>query len=161
MDFVHDQLFDGRPFRMLTLIDQFSQLSPKVEPWFSFSGCDVVAAPGRLIQHTGIPVSIAVDHGMEFTSKAIEKWAYRVGVKLGFTHPGKPAQNGHIESFNGRLRDECLNVDQFMSLKDAQKQIYARRDYNHHQPHSSLGHLTRGEFASRSPQQQTAEAAKL
>lgn len=162
MDFVHDQLFDGRPFRMLTVIDQFSRQSPLVESRFSFSGRDVVAALDQLIQHTGVPVSITVDHGTEFTSKALEEWAYRVGVKLDFTHPGKPTENGHIESFNGRLRDECLNVNQFMSLEDAQKQINAwREDYNHHRPHSSLGHLTPSEFAIRSQQQRSVEAAKL
>ena len=76
MDFVHDQLFDGRPFRMLTVIDQFSRQSPLVESRFSFSGRDVVAAQDRLIQHTGAPLSITVDHGSEFTSKALEEWAY-------------------------------------------------------------------------------------
>jgi putative transposase len=108
MGFVHDQLFDGRPFRMLTVIDQFSRQSPLVESRFSFSGRDVVAALDRLIGRAGTPVSITVDRGTEFTSKALEEWAYRVGVKLDFTHPGKPTENGHIESFNGRLRDECL-----------------------------------------------------
>jgi putative transposase len=161
MDFVHDQLFDGRPFRML-VIDQFSRHSPLVESRFSFSGRDVVAALDRLIQHTGTPVSITVDHGSEFTSKALEEWAYRVGVKLDFTHPGKPTENGHIESFNGRLRDECLNVSQFLSLEDAKKQIDAwRDDYNRHRPHSSLGHLTPNEFVIQSQQKRTTEAAKL
>jgi putative transposase len=162
MDFVHDQLFDGRPFRMLTVIDQFSRQSALVEPRFSFSGRDVVIALDQLIQHTGTPASITVDHGTEFTSKALEEWAHRVGVKLDFTHPGKPTENGHIESFNGRLRDECLNVSQFLSLEDAKSQIDAwREDYNHHRPHSSIGHLTPNEFAVRHQQNRTAEAAKL
>jgi putative transposase len=162
MDFVHDQLFDGRPFRMLTVIDQFSRQSPLVESRYSFSGREVVAALDRLIQQTGAPVSITVDHGTEFTSKALEEWAYQRGVKLDFTHPGKPTENGHIESFNGRLRDECLNVTQFLSLEDAKQKIDAwREDYNHHRPHSSLGHLTPSEFASSSQQNRTAEAAKL
>jgi putative transposase len=103
MDFVHDQLFDGRPFRMLTLIDQFSRQSPSIEPRFGFSGRDVADALDRLVEHNGAPASITIDHGTEFTSKALEEWAYRRGVKLDFMHPGKPTENGHIESFNGRL----------------------------------------------------------
>ena len=150
MDFVHDQLFDGRPFRMLTVIDQFSRLSPLIEPRFGFGGRDVVAALDRIIEHTGAPLSITVDHGTEFTSRALEEWAYQRGVKLDFTHPGKPTENGHIESFNGRLRDECLNVNQFISLEDAREQIeHWRIDYNAHRPHSSLGNLTPNEFAAR------------
>ena len=148
MDFVHDQLCDGRPFRMLTLIDQFSRQSPLIEPRFGFSGRDVVEALDRIIVRTGAPASITIDHGTEFTSKALEEWAYRRGVKLDFTHPGKPTENGHIESFNGRLRDECLNINQFMSLDDAREQIERWRvDYNAHRPHSSLGNLTPSEFA--------------
>jgi putative transposase len=151
MDFVHDQLFDGRPFRMLTVVDQFSRQSPLIEPRFGFSGRDVVAALDRIIDCTGTPLSITVDHGTEFTSKALEEWAYQRGVKLDFTHPGKPTENGHIESFNGRLRDECLNVNQFVSLEDARRQIeHWRIDYNAHRPHSSLGNLTPSEFAMRS-----------
>lgn len=148
MDFVHDELFDGRPFRMLTLIDQFSRQSPLIESRFGFSGRDIADALDRLVEHTAAPASITIDHGTEFTSKALEEWAYRRGVKLDFTHPGKPTENGHIESFNGRLRDECLNVNQFMSLDDAREQIERWRvDYNAHRPHSSLGNLTPSEFA--------------
>jgi len=123
MDFVHDQLFDGRPFRMLTVIDQFSRQSPLIEPRILFGGQDVAAALDRAIAHSGIPISITVDHGTEFTSRALEDWAYRRGVKLDFIRPGKPTENGHIESFNGRLRDECLNVTQFLSFDDAAKKI--------------------------------------
>jgi putative transposase len=156
MDFVHDQLFDGRPFRMLTVVDQFSRLSPLIEPRMRFSGRDVVAALDRIIQRTGAPVSITVDHGTEFTSKALEEWAYRRGIKQDFTHPGKPTENGHIESFNGRLRDECLNVNQFMSLADACDQIERwREDYNAFRPHSSLGNLTPIEYSIRSQKNRT------
>jgi hypothetical protein len=88
-----------------------------------------------------------VDHGTEFTSRALDEWAYRHGVKLDFTCPGKPTQNGHIESFNGRLRDECRNVQQFLSIDDARRKIEAwRHDCNHCRPHSSLGPLTPREF---------------
>jgi putative transposase len=87
------------------------------------------------------------DHGTEFTARALEDWAWRRGVKLDFIHPGKPTENGHTESFNGRLCDECLNVMQFTSLQDAKQKIEAWRiDYNQHRPHSSLGNLTPSEF---------------
>ena len=95
----------------------------------------------------GAPVSITVDHGTEFTSKALEAWAWQRGVKLDFTHPGKPMENGHIESFNGRLRDECLNVHWFLSLDDARNKIERwRTDYNQVRPHRSLGDRTPAEF---------------
>lgn len=162
MDFVHDQLFDGRPFRMLTVIDQFSRQSPLVEPRFGFRGRDVVAALDRIIARTGTPLSITVDHGTEFTSKALEDWAYQRGIKLDFTHPGKPTENGHIESINGRLRDECLNVTQFVSLDDARYQIEEwRNDYNATRPHSSLGNLTPNEFATKCQEKRTSEAGAL
>jgi len=134
----------------LTAKGHISRLSPLIEPRFGFGGRDVVAALDRIIEHTGAPSSITVDHGTEFTSRALEEWAYQRGVKLDFTHPGKPTENGHIESFNGRLRDECLNVNQFISLEDAREQIeHWRIDYNAHRPHSSLGNLTPNEFAAR------------
>lgn len=162
MDFVHDQLFDGRPFRMLTVIDQFSRVSPLIEPRFCLSGADVAEALDRVIVCAGTPVSITVDHGTEFTSKALEEWAYQRGVKLDFTQPGKPTQNGHIESFNGRLRDECLNVTQFLSLEHAREQIERWRiDYNAHRPHSSLGNLTPSEFAKQRQANRTSAVAKI
>jgi putative transposase len=109
------------------------------------------------------PRSITVDHGTEFTSRALEDWAYRRGVQLDFIHPGRPVENAHIESFNGRLRDECLNVHQFTSIDDARAKIEAWRvDYNQHRPHSSLGHLTPNEFASQGQEERmTASGAKL
>ena len=162
MDFVHDQLFDGRAFRVLTLVDQFSRQTPLLEPRFSFSGRDVVAALDRTIERVGTPTSITVDHGTEFTSKALEDWAWRRGVKLDFTHPGKPTENGHIESLNGRLRDECLNVQQFVSIDDACQKIEAWRiDYNGHRPHSSLGYLTPSEYARKRQEQRASEPADL
>jgi putative transposase len=162
MDFVHDQLFDGRPIRMLTVVDQYSRLSPLIEPRMRFGGRDVVAALERITRLTGAPASITVDHGTEFTSKALEEWAYLRGVKLDFIHPGKPTENGHIESFNGRLRDEFLNVNQFTTLDDAQQQLERwRNDYNRHRPHSSLGNLTPSEFANKSQKIGTSEAAKV
>jgi putative transposase len=119
MDFVHDQLFDGRPFRILTVVDQFSRESPLLEPALSISGRDVAHALDLHVAVHGAPLSITVDHGTEFVSKALEEWAYQRRVKLDFIRPGKPVENAHIESFNARLRDECLNINQFLSLDDA------------------------------------------
>jgi putative transposase len=162
MDFVHDQLFNGRPFRVLTVLDQFSRQTPLLEARFGFSGHEVAAALDRAIEQVGTPASITVDHGTEFTSKALEDWAYQRGVKLDFIHPGKPTENGHIESFNGRLRDECLNVMQFVSIQDAGEKIEAWRiDYNAHRPHSSLGHLTPVEYARKRQEQRASEGANL
>jgi putative transposase len=147
MDFVHDQLFNGRPFRILTVVDQWSRHSPLLEASFSMSGQMVAEVLERYVASHGVPVSITVDHGTEFTSKALEEWAYQRGVKLDFIRPGKPTENGHIESFNSRLRDECLNVEQFWTIDDARRKINAwRDDYNERRPHSSLGHLTPSEF---------------
>lgn len=162
MDFVYDQLSDSRPFRILPVVDQFSRLSPVIEPRHSFGGGDVAAVLDRAIAGSGVPVSITVDHGTEFTSRALEDWAYRRGAKLDFIRPGKPAENGHIESFNGRLRDECLNVMQFLSIDDARAKIEAWRiDYNAHRPHSSLGNLTPSEFARKRQGNRTSEVASL
>ena len=153
MDFVHDSLIDGRAFRVLTVIDQWSRWSPILEVGSSMSGQRVAEALDRVIVAHGTPVSITVDHGTEFTSRALDEWAYRRGVKLDFTCPGKPTQNGHIESFNGRLRDECLNTHQFLSIEDAKRRIEAwRHDYNHSRPHSSLGHLTPREYVDKGQQ---------
>ena len=149
-------------FRLLTVIDQFSRQSPVIEPRFSFGGREVAQTLDRVIPETGTPVSITVDHGTEFTSKALEEWAYQHGVQLDFTHPGNPTENGYIESFNGRLRDECLNVHQFMSLDDARDQIENWRiDYNGRRPHSSLGNLTPSEFATLRQDKRTSEGAKV
>ena len=103
-----------------------------------------------------------MDHGTEFTSRALEDWAYRRGVKLDFIRPGKPTENGHIESFNGRLRDECRNVTQFLSIDDARAKIDACRiDYNGHRPHSALGKLTPSEFAGKRQGNRTSDVASL
>jgi putative transposase len=143
MDFVHGAFADGRPFRVLTVVDQWSRESPLLEVATAMSGWAVAEALDGVLTGPTIPRSITVDHGTEFTSRALEDWAYRRGVALDFIHPGKPVQNAYIESFNGRLRDECLNVHQFVSLADAREKIEAwRRDDNQHRPHGSLGYLT-------------------
>jgi len=99
--------------------------------------------------------------GTEFTSKSLDEWAWHHQVKLDFIRPGKPTENAFIESFNGRLRDECLNANEFASIDDAKQRIEAwRQDYNHHRPHSSLGHLTPIEFATQG-QETASEMTKL
>ena len=96
-------------------------------------------------------VCVFVDHGTEFTSGALDQWAYRRGVARDFIRPGKPTENGFIEAFNGKLRDECLNAHQFLSIEDARSKIEAWRvDYNLQRPHSSLGQLTPREYLRRS-----------
>ncbi len=162
MDFVHDQLADGRPFRVLTVVDQWSRQSPMLEPGLSLGGRDVAALLDRAIGSAPAPRSITVDHGTEFLSRALEDWAYHRRIQLDFIRPGKPVENAHIESFNGRLRDECLNVQQFFSLADAKAKIEAWRiDYNQRRPHGSLGHLTPMEFATQRQEQRTEEVALL
>jgi putative transposase len=148
MDFVHDALADGRPFRVLTVVDQWSRQSPLLMVGTGMTGQRVGEALDFVLLGGPTPKSITVDHGTEFQSRALEDWAYRRGVQLDFIRPGKPVENAFIESFNGRLRDECLNVNQFTSIEDARAKIEAWRiDYNHHRPHGSLGHRTPVEFA--------------
>lgn len=160
MDFVHDQLIDGRAFRVLTVVDQWSRQSPLLECDFSLTGKRVVSAFEAHVSPSKLPQSLTVDHGTEFTSKALEAWAFYRGVQLDFTRPGKPTDNSHIESFNGRLRDECLNVHQFLSLDHAKRVIEAwRQDYNERRPHSSLGDLTPREFVIQHQAKRTAKTA--
>lgn len=158
MDFVHDALADGRQFRVLTVVDQWSRQSPILEVGSSMSGQTVSAALDRVIEEGAVPQSITVDHGSEFMSRALEDWAYQRGVQLDFIRPGKPVENAFIEAFNGRLRDECLNVHQFTSIEDAKAKIEAwRLDYNARRPHSSLGHLTPNEFVAQRQVMRTVE----
>ena len=147
LDFVHDTLADGRPFRILTLVDHWSRWRPVLEARFRMTGETVGQVLDRVLSQGQSPRSITVDHGTDFQSRALEDWAYRRGMQLDFVRPGKPVENAFIESCNGRLRDECLNVHQFASRTEAQAIIEAwRMDYHHHRPHSALGHLTSTEF---------------
>lgn len=160
MDFVHDALADGRPFRVLTVVDQWSRESPILEVASRMSGQTVAAALDRAIGRGVPPRSMTVDHGTEFMRKALEEWAYHRGVQLDFMRPGRPVENAYIESFNGKLRDECLNTHQFQSLVDAARLIEAWRcDYNEHRPHSALGPLTPREFTVKRQATKTADAA--
>lgn len=140
MDFVHDQLATGRKLRILTIVDTFSRFSPAVDPRFSYRGEDVVLALERVCRQIGYPQSIRVDQGSEFISRDLDLWAYQKGVVLDFSRPGKPTDNAFIESFNGKLRAECLNAHWFLSLDDARAKMEEwRRDYNEVRPHSAIG----------------------
>ena len=119
MDFVHGTLADGRPFRILTVVDNWSRQSPVLKPEVRMSGELVGQALNRAMKGNPGPRSITVDHGTEFQSRALEDWAYRCGAELDFIHLGRPVGNAFIESFNGRLRNECLNVHQFQSFDEA------------------------------------------
>jgi len=110
MDFVHDQLATGRKIRILTIVDTFSRFSPAVDPRFNYRGEDVVQALERICREVGYPKSIRVDQGSEFVSRDLDLWAYQKDVVLDFSRPGKPTDNAFIESFNGKLRAECLNT---------------------------------------------------
>jgi len=111
MDFVSDSLHDGRRFRALTLVDHITRESPAIEVGNSIPGMQVVAVLERLAKTLGLPQVITTDNGMEFTSRAVDEWAHRNGVKLDFIRPRKPIENASIESFNGRLRQEVLKGD--------------------------------------------------
>jgi putative transposase len=147
MDFMSDRLVDGRSFRILTAVDQYSRECLLLEADTSMSGAKVVGYLQGLGRHRPLPEGIRVDNGSEFFSKALDAWAYQHGVQLEFIRPGKPSENGHIEGFNGRVRDECLNTELFFSLADAQQKLQRwRQDYNQSRPHSALGDLTPEEF---------------
>ncbi|MFN7584594.1 MAG: IS3 family transposase, partial [Bacteroidota bacterium] len=148
MDFVADQLFNGRKFRVLTLVDNFSRQCLATRVGQSIKGIDVVRIMNDVKQYHGItPERIQVDNGSEFISKNFDKWANENNVTLDFSRPGKPTDNPYIESFNGSFRDECLNVNWFMSLEDAEDKIEDwRHEYNHFRPHSSLNNLTPMEY---------------
>ncbi|MHC2071123.1 IS3 family transposase [Bremerella sp. T1] len=144
MDFMTDELFDGRRIRLLTIVDHFTRESLAIEVEPRFRGQDVVLALERIAEHRQLPKTIQVDNGPEFISKALDQWAYANKVTLDFSRPGKPTNNAFIESFNGSVRAECLNENWFLSLEDAKEKIESwRRDYNEYRPHSALGNLAR------------------
>lgn len=142
MDFVSDTLSCGRRFRALTLVDCHSRECLALEVDTSLNGERVVGVLERLKEVRGLPAVIQTDNGPEFTGHALDAWAYKNRVKLFFIEPGKPVQNAHIESFNGKLRNECLNLEWFTSLREARQVIEEWRvSYNQFRPHSSLNNL--------------------
>lgn len=150
MDFMSDRFENGRRFRVLTIVDLFTRECPKILTGISLTAEKVVACLEKLRKCGHLPEAITVDNGPEFISKKLDSWAYYFGVKMDYIRPGKPVDNAFIESFNGRLRDECLNTHLFYSLEDARLKIESwRLDYNKVRPHISLGYLTPSEFADR------------
>ncbi|MBB5343375.1 putative transposase [Edaphobacter lichenicola] len=149
MDFVSDQLQDGTRFRSLTIVDVFTREAVAIDAGQSLKGEDVVRTLNRLKSSRGVPKVLFCDNGSEFTSQAMDLWAYRNGVKIDFSRPGKPTDNAFVESFNGTFRSECLNIHWFMDLKEAKQLIEAwRQEYNESRPHASLDDRTPSEFAS-------------
>ena len=143
LDFLTDGLANGRRFRVLTIVDTVSRVSPAIEVDVSLTGERVVAVLERLKGTIGRPECIAIDNGPEFISKALDAWAYHNSVQLEFSRPGKPTDNAFAESFNGRFRDECLNRHGFVSLEEVQQTVEAwRLDYNMARPHRALGQQT-------------------
>lgn len=148
MDFMADNLADGRKIRLLTIVDNFSRECLALDVAAGFKGTDVAQALTRIVGERGKPRDIRCDNGPEFVSKALDQWAYWNGVQLDFSRPGKPTDNAFIESFNGRVRQELLNASWFESLETAREMAAAWRiEYNHHRPHRSLGNSSPAEFA--------------
>lgn len=148
MDFVSDQLATSRRFRCLTMTDLYTHESPVLETDVSITGVRVSQVLDRLKQSRGLPKAIICDNGTEFTSKAMDQWAFANKVELKFIQPGKPNQNAYCESFNSRFRDECLNTNWFNNLAEAKERIEEwRKEFNEQRPHSSLGNRTPKQFA--------------
>ena len=140
MDFMSDELYDGRRIRLLTIVDHFTRESLAIDVGQRMLGNEVVSVLERVACHRNIPKSVRVDNGPEFRSKVSDQWAYSNGVTLDFSRTGKPTDNAFIESFNGSVRAECLDENWFLSLDDAKQKIEACRvDYNEQRPHSILG----------------------
>ncbi len=149
MDFVTERFENGRYFRILTVMDQYTRECLALEPGISMTGTKVAHCLDGIVISRGSPESITMDNGTEFQSRVMDAWAYQNDVRLDFIRPGKPVENGLIESFNGRLRDECLNVHLFWSMEDARTKLEEwRLDYNTVRPHSALGQLTPEEYSA-------------
>ena len=148
MDFVSDCMSRGRVIRMLTVVDDCTRECAAIEVETSLGGLRVRRVLDRIASERGLPEAIVLDNGPEFRGRALAAWSEERGARLGFIQPGKPIQNAYAESFNGRLRDECLNANWFTSLSDARRKIESwRQDYNQQRPHSSLNYLPPVEFA--------------
>jgi putative transposase len=149
MDFMVDTLADGRGFRTLNIVDDFTRECPAIEVDRSLPGVRVVRVLERLRETRGLPKAIVVDNGPEFAGRALEAWAYQRQVEIRFIRPGKPIENAYVESFNGKFRDECLNEHWFLSVAEARTIIEAwRHDYNTVRPHGSLGQQTPAAYAA-------------
>jgi putative transposase len=154
LDFVSDAFTDGRRFRILAVVDDFTRENLALIADTSLSGSRVVRELQALCEQRGYPKTVVSDNGTELTSTAVLKWVQETGIDWHYIQPGKPTQNAFIESFNGRLRDECLNETLFSSLRDARYKLSRwRKDYNRVRPHSALGNLSPAEFVKKLAQQ--------
>lgn len=140
-DFVFERTMDGRPLKLLTMLDEYTRECLAIEVGRSLTSEDLLRVLGRMFAHRGVPRYVQSDNGPEFVATAVREWLERVGVQTLFIEPGSPWENGYVESFNGKLRDELLNGELFVSLREARILIEAwRREYNQVRPHSSLGY---------------------
>jgi putative transposase len=143
LDFVHDRLRWGRRFRVLTIVDEFSRFSPEIEVDTSLPSARVIAVLEGLATSFGLPKTLKFDQGPEFASLKLARWAADRNIEVHFIDAGKPMQNGHVESFNGRLREECLNEHDFQNLAEAKDRIREwHRFYNYERQHSAIGWQT-------------------
>lgn len=150
LDFVHDAVACGRAIRVLSVVDAYTRECLALEADTSFASRRVTRVLDEIIAERGRPGRIRCDNGPELTSRHFLAWCVEQQVELLHIQPGKPTQNAQVESFNGRMREECLNVSWFDNLFDARRKIHAwQKDYNEERPHSSLSYLTPNEFASR------------
>jgi putative transposase len=149
VDFMTDALSSGRRFRTLNIVDDYTRECLAIEVDTSLSGARVVRVLEELKKQRGLPQQIRSDNGPEFVSRAVDQWAYEQGLRWHTIQPGRPMENGYVESFNGRFRDECLNENWFTDLADARAKIAEwKQDYNQSRPHSALRYLTPLEFAA-------------
>jgi len=162
MDFMSDALADGRKLRVLTVLDTCTRECVALEVATTFRGSDVAQVLTRVGIERGLPRTITVDNGTEFTSKALDHWAYRNQLKLDYTRPGKPTDNNFIESFNAQVRRECLSQHYFLSIIDARTVITAWRDeYNQQRPHGSLKQRTPAEVGAQARSSMAQESRSI
>ena len=149
MDFVSDRVATGQSVRVLNVVDDYTRESLAVEVDTSLASERVIRALETAIEEHGRPMAIVCDNGPEFRSRALEAWSEQRKIQLEFIDPGKSMQNAFVESYNGRMRDECLNANWFLNVADARRKILEwRQDYNQQRPHSALGYRTPSEYAA-------------
>jgi putative transposase len=154
MDFMSDSCSNGRKIKTLNVIDLYARECLKIEVGSSLPSSKVIEALEEIALERGLPEVITVDNGTEYTSKVIRKWAKTKGVHLDYIAPGRPMQNGYVESFNGKFREECLDQNWFQNIQEASIIIEKwRKDYNNNRPHSALGYLTPNEYLRRKNQE--------
>lgn len=148
MDFVFDRLETGRSVKLLTVVDGYTRECPVIEVGAGLGAAQVTRVLDRIISERGAPQALRCDNGPEFTSRHLIGWCAERSIELKHIQPGRPMQNAYVESFNGRLRDECLNASWFLNMADARRKIELwRQEYNAERPHSALAYRTPAEFS--------------